>query len=81
MLANHLLQVYVCTNLLSVTVFYLFVPETKNRTLEDIDAFFLTANNAFEPVKIAKTTPEGIAEEYDMGKKMNPKGEQMEYAA
>ncbi|CAK3903564.1 Sugar transporter STL1 [Lecanosticta acicola] len=72
--------VYVCTNILSVVVFYLFVPETKNRTLEDVDAFFLTANNAFQPVKIAKTMPEGIAENVDMSKKMPLEEEKVEDA-
>lgn len=88
--------VYVCTNLLSVTTFYLFLPETKNRTLEDIDAvssysfrskcvnanevlqFFLKATNPLQPPKIAKTLPEGAAENTDLREKINPHADQVE---
>ncbi|EME42495.1 hypothetical protein DOTSEDRAFT_73361 [Dothistroma septosporum NZE10] len=62
--------VYVCTNLLSVVTFYLFLPETKNRTLEDIDAFFVGSRNALQPVKVAKTMPEGAAGEWDLSRKL-----------
>ncbi|KAF2724066.1 hexose transporter [Polychaeton citri CBS 116435] len=61
--------VFVCTNTLSFTVFYFFAPETKGRTLEDIDAIFLESSNALEVVKVAKTLPAGIAEEYDLATK------------
>ncbi|PPJ60079.1 hypothetical protein CBER1_07569 [Cercospora berteroae] len=52
--------VYVCTNLLSVVVFYLFLPGTRNRSLEDIDAFFVRSTNPLQPVKVAKMLPEDV---------------------
>jgi sugar porter (SP) family MFS transporter len=61
--------VYVCTNCLSVVVFWLFAPETKGRTLEDIDAIFLGSKNALQPVKLAKSVQPGFAEEVDISKK------------
>lgn len=61
--------VFVCTNSLSVAFFYLFAPETKNRSLEDIDAIFLDSTNALQPVKTAKTMPPGFAEEHDISAK------------
>ncbi|KXT02087.1 hypothetical protein AC578_6693 [Pseudocercospora eumusae] len=70
--------VYICTNLLSVMTFYLFLPETKNRTLEDIDAFFLKATTPFHPPKIAKSLPEGAAENTDLREKLNPHADQIE---
>ena len=63
--------VFVCTNSLSVVFFYLFAPETKGRTLEDIDAIFLNSANPRQPVKTAKRMPPGIAEEYDLSTKAN----------
>lgn len=70
--------VYVCTNSLSVVVFYLFLPETKGRTLEDIDAAFLAASNALQPVKMAM--PPGIAEAFDMSEKAGVGAERVEAA-
>ncbi|KAF2767642.1 putative sugar transporter [Teratosphaeria nubilosa] len=70
--------VYVCTNCLGVTVFYLFCPETKGRTLEDIDAFFLGSKNALQPVKRAKLMRPGVAEDLDMRQKADVKAEKLE---
>lgn len=52
---------------MSVVTFYLFLPETKNRTLEEIDAFFVQSKNALQPVKVAKAMPEGIAQDFGEG--------------
>lgn len=74
--------VYVCTNLCTLTFVYLLLPETRDRTLEDIDAFFLSAKNPLQPVKIAKTMPVGIAEDYNLAEKVDPsKAEQVENTA
>ncbi|KXL46638.1 hypothetical protein M433DRAFT_65491 [Acidomyces richmondensis BFW] len=70
--------VFVCTNSLSVVFFYLFAPETKGRTLEDIDAFFLGSKNLFETVKVAKTMPPGIAEEMDISQKAGIEADKVE---
>lgn len=51
--------VYVCTNALGFTSFYFFAPETKGRTLEEIDMFFVGSKNALQPVKVAKNLPPG----------------------
>ena len=39
---------------------YLFYPETKGRSLEEIDEIFLQSKSIFEPVKVAKTLPVGM---------------------
>jgi len=70
--------VYVCTNSLSVAVFYFFAPETRGMTLEDVDAVFLASKNALQPVKVAKDMPPGIAEEMDLREKVNPDAEMIE---
>jgi len=70
--------VYVCTNSLSVAMFYLFAPETKGRTLEYIDAIFLTSKNALEPVRAAKRIAPGFAEEVDLGEKAGYQAEKVE---
>lgn len=72
---------YVCTNVLSLFLGYLFLPETKDRTLEDIDAIFMKANNWLQPVRIAKIMPEGFAEEMDLSEKNNMKADQIENTA
>ncbi|KAK4497723.1 hypothetical protein PRZ48_010376 [Zasmidium cellare] len=73
--------VYVCTNLLTLVFVYLLLPETRDRTLEDIDAFFLGAKNWLQPVKVAKTMPPGVAEEFDLKEKVDPSaGERVEDA-
>lgn len=75
--------VYVCTNLCTLTFVYLLLPETRDRTLEDIDAFFLGSKNFLQPVKLAKTMPPGVAEEFNLAakEKVDPtKGEMVEDA-
>lgn len=42
---------------MSVTVIYFFLPETRQRSLEDMDAIFLSAKNPFDVVKVARTMP------------------------
>lgn len=39
------------------TVIYFFLPETQRRSLEDMDAVFLTAKDPFDVVKVARTMP------------------------
>ncbi|GAB7332817.1 hypothetical protein MBLNU13_g04542t2 [Cladosporium sp. NU13] len=70
--------VYVCTNSLSVVVFYLFAPETKGRTLEDIDAVFLASQNALEPPRVAKNMPIGVAEAVNISEKGTVEVDQVE---
>ena len=48
------------------------LPETRDRTLEDIDGFFLGAKNALQPVKVARRMPAGYAEEFDLKEKVDP---------
>jgi hypothetical protein len=75
------IQVYVCTNSLSVVVFYLFAPETKGKTLEDIDAVFLASHNALQPPRIAKNMPIGVAEAVNVSEKGGVKDDQIEFMA
>jgi hypothetical protein len=37
--------------------FYFFCPETKGRTLEEIDDIFVQSESIFDPVRIAKEIP------------------------
>ena len=61
--------VFVCTNSLSVVMWYLFAPENRNRSLEDIDGIWLNAKNPINAVKVAKELPQGYAEEHDISAK------------
>ncbi|PIA96044.1 Sugar transporter STL1 [Cercospora beticola] len=70
--------VYVCTNLLSVAVFYLFLPETRNGSLEDIDAFFVRSTNPLQPVKVAKMLPEDVPVYLESTEKGAMQAEQVE---
>ena len=49
--------VYVCINFTSFWVFYFFYPETKGRTLEEIDNIFIQSKNIFDPVRVEKNMP------------------------
>ncbi|OBT72738.1 hypothetical protein VF21_09004 [Pseudogymnoascus sp. 05NY08] len=67
--------VYACITAFSFVVFYLFYPETKGRTLEEIDDIFIQSKNIFDPVKVEKSLPKNavataarIREAHDMEK-------------
>ncbi|KAB8235730.1 general substrate transporter [Aspergillus alliaceus] len=45
--------VYACINAFSFVVFYLFYPETKGRSLEEINDIFVRSKNVFDPVRVA----------------------------
>lgn len=49
--------VYACINLFTFVVVYMFFPETRDRTLEEIDDVFVQSNNIFESVKVEKFMP------------------------
>lgn len=51
--------VYVCTGTLAGVVFYMFCPETKGRSLEDIDEIFLQSGSIWDTVKVARALPTG----------------------
>ena len=61
--------IYVCTNTLAFSFFYLFVPETKGRSLEDIDSLFIGAKNMLQPVKTARTIQASPDNEPDRSEK------------
>lgn len=71
--------VYVCTNVTTLVLGYLFLPETGDRTLEDIDNVFVRAQNWFEPVKIAKAMPLGVAEGWNFSEKASPDADMVEH--
>ncbi|KAL5341368.1 general substrate transporter [Aspergillus crustosus] len=52
--------VYSATSAAGCLVIYLFYPETRGRSLEEIDEIFLQSKNAFDPVRVAKTLPMGL---------------------
>jgi len=62
--------VYVCTNATAAVFIYFFLPETKNRTLEDVDAFFIGSKGPFEPVRDSHRFVAGTLEDYDLEKKV-----------
>jgi hypothetical protein len=49
--------IYAAINAFSVIVFYFFYPETKGRTLEEIDEIFVQSKTIFDPVRIARELP------------------------
>ncbi|KAI1615169.1 general substrate transporter [Exophiala viscosa] len=51
--------VYACTSAAGVLVIYLFYPETRGRSLEEIDEIFLASKSIFDPVRVAKQLPMG----------------------
>lgn len=59
-------------------VFYLFCPETKGRTLEDIDAVFLASHNALQPPRVAANMPMGVAEAVNISEKAGIEADHME---
>ena len=52
--------VYTATSAAGCVIIYLFYPETRGRTLEEIDAIFLRSKSVFDPVRIAKRLPIGF---------------------
>ncbi|KAJ6104876.1 hypothetical protein N7486_003565 [Penicillium sp. IBT 16267x] len=49
--------VYACISAFAFVVFYLFYPETKGRTLEEIDEIFIRSKSIFDPMRVEKTLP------------------------
>lgn len=49
--------IYAAINAFSVVVFYFFYPETKGRTLEELDEIFIQSKTMFDPVKVARELP------------------------
>jgi hypothetical protein len=56
-IANKYYIVYAVINGFSVFVFYFFYPETKGRTLEEIDMIFVQSKSIWDPVRIARELP------------------------
>ncbi|CAG8898184.1 unnamed protein product [Penicillium egyptiacum] len=49
--------VYACISAFACVFFYFFCPETKGRTLEEIDDIFVQSESVFDPVQIAREMP------------------------
>ena len=49
--------VYACISAFGLAFFYLFCPETKGRTLEEIDEIFVISNSFFDTVQVARELP------------------------
>jgi sugar porter (SP) family MFS transporter len=49
--------VYACISAFGCLVFYFFYPETKGRSLEEIDDIFIQSKTIFDPVRVAKEMP------------------------
>ncbi|KAJ9483474.1 hypothetical protein VN97_g9930 [Penicillium thymicola] len=49
--------VYACISAFACVCFYLFCPETKSRTLEEIDDIFVQSKSVFDTVRIAQEMP------------------------
>ncbi|KAJ5039881.1 hypothetical protein NUH16_009674 [Penicillium rubens] len=49
--------VYACISAFACVSFYFFCPETKGRTLEEIDDIFVQSKSAFDTVRIAREMP------------------------
>ncbi|KAJ5287295.1 hypothetical protein N7478_002981 [Penicillium angulare] len=52
--------VYAVTSAAGCVVIYLFYPETRGRSLEEIDEIFLQSKSIFDPVRVAKKLPIGF---------------------
>lgn len=52
--------VYAATSAAGVVVIFLFYPETRGRSLEEIDQIFIQSKSIFDPVRVAKKLPMGI---------------------
>ncbi|KAF7114907.1 hypothetical protein CNMCM5793_000677 [Aspergillus hiratsukae] len=51
--------VYTAINAFSFLMIYIFYPETKGRTLEEIDDIFIQSKSIFDPVRVEKSLPKG----------------------
>jgi MFS family permease len=71
--------VFVGTNILSVVVFYFFVPETKGKSLEDIDAIFVMTDSSWRAVRVARDLGPIIDEESNLAEKSAPTVEHKDY--
>ncbi|CAI7567773.1 unnamed protein product [Penicillium pancosmium] len=49
--------IYACISAFAFISFYFFCPETKGRTLEEIDDIFVQSKSVFDPVRIAREIP------------------------
>lgn len=49
--------VYACISAFGLAVFYFFCPETKGRTLEEIDEIFVLSESIFDTVRVAREMP------------------------
>lgn len=54
---NRYFIVYAVLNAVITLLVYFCFPETKGRTLEEIDEIFLQSNNIFDPPRVARTLP------------------------
>ncbi|KAJ5995556.1 hypothetical protein N7481_002533 [Penicillium waksmanii] len=52
--------VYAVTSAVGVVVIFLFYPETRGRSLEEIDQIFIQSKSIFDPVRVAKKLPMGM---------------------
>lgn len=50
--------VYACVDLAAVLVFFFLYPETKGRSLEEIDQIFIQSKSILDTVSVAKNMPE-----------------------
>jgi hypothetical protein len=49
-----------CINGASFIIFYLFYPDLKGRSLEEVDEIFLRSTSIWDTVRIAKEMPLGV---------------------
>ena len=54
--------VYLCICVSAVITFFFFFPETRGRSLEEIDEIFIQSRSIFDPVRVAKELPSHIDE-------------------
>ncbi len=52
--------VYAATSAAGVVVIYLFYPETRGRSLEEIDEIFIQSTSILDPVRVANRLPVGL---------------------
>lgn len=69
--------VYAVTSAAGCVVIYLFFPETRGRSLEEIDEIFIRSKTIFDPVRVAKKLPIGfdLLENIDISKESSDRTE------